>query len=141
MVLQWMGKWWWRAGGGEVFKGSGDGGGGGMVDGWCGADDNSSRRNEPQDRKRARLFFFFLFLFEMGVLCFVFVLFCFVSFCFVLLGSFMCSFYILFVNCTQFITELFQKTDPARVIQSPPEISHVRQQLLSDVMGSGHKEW
>ena len=48
-------------------------------------------------------------------------LFCFVSFCFVLLGSFMCSFYILFVNCTQFITELFQKTDPARVIQSPPE--------------------
>ncbi len=52
----------------------------------------------------------------------------------------MCLFYILFVHCTQSFHEIFQKTDPARVIQSTPEISHVRQHSLSDVMGSGRKE-
>ena len=82
---------------------------------WRGGDNNNARARAGTSRKTPFPFLSLCFcVFGWGFV--LFVLFdCFVLFCFVLLGWFMYSFYILFVNCTQFNSEIFQKTDPARV--------------------------
>ncbi len=105
-------KWWW---GWWWFGGVGD--------------NNNARARAGKSRKTPVFCLFFVFCVWFGLFVSVYV------YVFVL-----CFRIYLFVHCTQYFHELFQKTDPARVIQSTPEISHVRQHLLSDVMGSGRKE-
>jgi hypothetical protein len=95
----------------------------GVVVVWWGGEDNNNARARAGKSRKTPLFGCFPFVF---VLFFVFGLICLFVSVYVYV-SVLCFCIYLFVHCTQYFLELFQKTDPAMGSSVKSRESHVRQ--------------